>query len=174
MLANLKKWSIYAIVFICVSGGIFVLGYMVRGWTTAPITITEGEIVERTNIIYKPISGTDNIDYSTLVIKYNSLLNDLHDFLGAVPEVYNVTDSKIFFKIHTQKYALSYSYNPKTHWYVSPMVTAKAALVSTPTGMSTAIAYGGGVSFDYLNFGGAVVFFSDISGALMLYYRIQL
>ncbi len=165
---NIKKWSIYVIIFICVSGGIFILGYMVRGWTTPTLTIGEGQIVERTNIIYRPININGNSGCADIIGRFNGLLADYQLFLNAVPTVYNVTPDNIFFQLHTQKYSLSYKYNDKLKWSVTPFAYARAVL-SSPE-----LLYGGGCSVEYSGITGLLLADNQPSLTLGIGYRILL
>lgn len=166
MLSKLKKWGIYAIVFICIGGGIFILGYMVHGWTTPTITIGQGAIVEKTNVIYKPIPVSGTGGCADIVARFNSLLNDYNAFISAVPEAYNVTPEKIYFKLYTQKYSLDYKYTPREQWTISPQIAVKVS--------RDGIAYGGGMGADYVNVWASVLLFSDISLVASAGYRIKL
>lgn len=166
MLANLKKWGIYVLCCLCIAGVSILVGHYV--WREQPQTIIAGggAIVYKTNIHYVPIPVGSNSGCNDVIGKYNSLLADYKLFLDAEPRVYNVTESKIMFSLATQKYSIDYSFAPKVHWYVSPILSVKVD--------RTQVSYGGGVAFDYINIGAAILAYSDISAAAMIYYRIQL
>lgn len=169
MLSKLKKWGIYALVCLCICGGCFILGYMARGWSSPVITIGSGEIIERTNIIYRPVNIPSDGNCADVINRYNSLLSDYNIFLSAVPEAYSVTADKILFKLHTQKYALTYQVHEKNRLSITPTAYIRAAFAP-----SFSVYYGGGCFFTWSGFVGGALIDNQPSLTLSFGYTIIL
>lgn len=151
MFEKIKKVAIYVLygVVICVAGG--VAGYILRWNQSRTIEVgTNGTILERTNIMYKPVIIYDDSPCSDIERRYNVVLADLTTFLKANPEVYDVSESHIRFKLHTQKYQLTYKYTPQPAWGVTPFVFARGAI------QPLALYYGGGCVVEYSGFSGII------------------
>lgn len=166
MLQKFKRWGIYAVVGISLSCVLFFSGYIVRSKQTAVINVqTNGYIIERTNVVYKPVAVDVNSGCSDIQRRFNSLLVDYNVFINAAPEVYEVTSENIKFKLATQRYQLNYSYTPRAKLSVTPFALARAAF--NPLGLY----YGGGVSVEYIGITGILAIDSQPSVMLGAGYR---
>jgi hypothetical protein len=166
MLANLKKWAIYAAIAITIIGLSFFGGIMYKTYTASPIIVGNGTIVERTNYVYTEIpvdSGSPCADY---VRRLNMCNRNIERYLNAIPEVYETTTDKIYFRLSDQKYSLSYKASDRPRWTLAPCVYVRSDFRS---GINCYI--GGGVSIDYGIIGGFVMADNAVSVSIGATFR---
>jgi hypothetical protein len=156
---------------LCIVSG--VVGYVIR-WKQSPqITVSQqGEIIGKTNIGTPPritASVADNCGHRPYIDWCSLMYEDYKLFLLALPEVYEVSSDKIKFRLHTQRYQLSYKYTEKARWSITPWAFARATFVPT-----LGIYYGGGCSVEYYGISGMVLVDNQPSLTASLGYRILL